>query len=68
MPIRRTRFARPAALASCVALAALSAGAFAKDLPPSPDSAAKLQAFFATYLGKSAPPIPASRSPSTSRP
>jgi hypothetical protein len=55
MPIRRTRFARPAALASCVALAALSAGAFAKDLPPSPDSAAKLQAFFATYLGKSAP-------------
>jgi hypothetical protein len=55
MPIRRTQIARRAALASCVALAALSASAFAKDLPPSPDSAAKLQAFFATYLGKSAP-------------
>ena len=53
MPIRHTRIARRAALASCVALAALSASAFAKDLPPSPDSAAKLQAFFATYLGKS---------------
>ena len=55
MPIRRTQIARRAALASCVALAALSASAFAKDLPPSPDSAAKLQAFFATYLGKQAP-------------
>lgn len=55
MPIRRTRIARRAALASCVALAALSASAFAKDLPPSPDSAAKLQAFLATYLGKQAP-------------
>jgi hypothetical protein len=51
MPIRRTRIAQRAALASCVALA--SASAFAKDLPPSPDGAAKLQAFFATYLGKS---------------
>jgi hypothetical protein len=55
MPIRRTRIARRAALASCVALAALNASAFAKDLAPSPDSAAKLQAFFTTYLGKSAP-------------
>ena len=55
MPIRRTQIARRAALASCVALAALSAAAFAKDLPPSPEGAAKLQAFFATYLGKSAP-------------
>ena len=54
MPIRHTRIARRAALASCVAFAALNASAFAKDLPPSPDSAAKLQAFFATYLGKSA--------------
>jgi hypothetical protein len=55
MPIRRTQIARRAALASCVAFAALNASAFAKDLPPSPDGAAKLQAFFATYLGKSAP-------------
>ena len=55
MPIRRTQAARRVALASCVALAALSASAFAKDLAPSPDSAAKLQAFFATYLGKQAP-------------
>ncbi len=55
MPIRRTHFTRRAALASCVALVALSAAAFAKDLPPSPASAAKLQAFFATYLGKTAP-------------
>ncbi len=55
MPIRRTRIARRAALASCVALAALNASAFAKDLAPSPDSAAKLQAFLATYLGKQAP-------------
>ena len=54
MPIRHTRIARRAALASCVAFAALNASAFAKDLPPSPNSAAKLQAFFATYLGKSA--------------
>jgi hypothetical protein len=54
MPTRHTRIAGRTALASCVALAALSASAFAKDLPPSPDSAAKLQAFFATYLGKSA--------------
>ncbi len=56
MPNRRIRVVRRAALASCVALAALSASAFAKDLPPSPDSAAKLQAFFAAYLGKQAPP------------
>jgi hypothetical protein len=55
MPIRRTQAARRIALASCAALAALSVAAFAKDLPPSPDSAAKLQAFFAAYLGKSAP-------------
>ena len=55
MPIRRTQFVRRAALASCVALAALSASAFAKDLPPSPDGAAKLQAFFAAYVGKLAP-------------
>jgi hypothetical protein len=55
MPIRRIHIARRAALASCVAFAALSASAFAKDLPPSPDSAAKLQAFLATYLGRSAP-------------
>jgi len=55
MPIRRTQAARRAALASCVALAALSASAFAKDLPPSPDGAAKLQAFFAAYVGKLAP-------------
>ena len=55
MPIRRTHFARSAALASCVAFAALSAAAFANDLPPTPDSAAKLQAFFAAYLGKQAP-------------
>jgi hypothetical protein len=55
MPIGRTQIARRAALASCVALAALSASAFANDLPPSPDSAAKLQAFLATYLGKQAP-------------
>jgi len=55
MPIRRTQIARRAALASCVAFAALSASAFAKDLPPSPDSAAKLQAFLATYLGEQAP-------------
>ena len=55
MPIRRTRIARRSALVSCVALAALSASAFAKDLAPSPDGAAKLQTFFATYLGKQAP-------------
>ena len=55
MPIRRTQFSRRAALASCVALAALSASAFAKDLAPSPDGAQKLQAFFAAYLGKQAP-------------
>ena len=72
MPIGRTQIARRAALASCVALAALSASAFAKDLPPSPDGAQKLQAFFATYLGKQAPatlspPTPATWSPSTSR-
>jgi hypothetical protein len=59
MPTCRTRIARHAALASCVAFAALSASAFAKDLPPSPDGAAKLQAFFATYLGKSATVTPA---------
>ena len=55
MPIRRTQFARRAALVSCVALAALSAAAFAKDLPPSPDAAQKLQAFLAAYVGKQAP-------------
>jgi hypothetical protein len=55
MPIRRTQFVRRAALASCLALAASSASAFAKDLAPSPDSAAKLQAFFAAYFGKQAP-------------
>jgi hypothetical protein len=54
MPILRTQIARRAALASCVALAASSASAFAKDLPPSPDSAQKLQAFFAAYIGKPA--------------
>ncbi len=54
MPIGRTQFARRAALVSCVALAALSAAAFAKDLPPSPDAAQKLQAFFAAYVGKQA--------------
>ena len=58
MPIRRTQIAWRAALASCVALAALSAAAFAKDLPPSPDGAAKLQAFFAAYLGKPAAGAP----------
>jgi hypothetical protein len=55
MPILRTQIARRAALASCVALAASSASAFAKDLPPSPGSAQKLQAFFAAYIGKQAP-------------
>jgi hypothetical protein len=55
MAIRRTQIARRAALASCVTLAALSAAAFAKDLPPSPDGAQKLQAFFAAYVGKQAP-------------
>jgi len=55
MPIRRTRAARRVALASCAALAALSVAAFAKDLPATPDSAAKLQAFFAAYLSKAAP-------------
>ncbi len=55
MPIGRTQIARRAALASCVALAGLSASAFAKDLAPSPDGAQKLQAFFAAYLGKQAP-------------
>ena len=46
MPIRRTQIARRAALASCVALAALSASAFAKDLPPSPDGAAEAASVF----------------------
>jgi len=55
MLIRRTQTARRIALASCVAFGALSASALAKDLAPSPESAAKLQAFFATYLGKQAP-------------
>jgi hypothetical protein len=55
MPIRRTQNARRATLASCVALATLSASAFGKDLAPNPDGAQKLQAFLATYLGKSAP-------------
>jgi hypothetical protein len=55
MPIRRTQVARRVALVSCVTLAALSATAFAADRPPSPDGAAKLQAFFAAYLGKQAP-------------
>ena len=54
MPIRRTQIARRVALVSCVALAALSATAFAADRPPSPDGGAKLQAFFAAYLGKQA--------------
>jgi len=55
MAIRRTQIVRRVALTSCAALAALGASASAKDLPPSPDSNAKLQAFFATYLGKQAP-------------
>ena len=58
MPIRRTQLSWRAALASCVALAALSASAFAKDLAPSPDGAQKLQAFFATYVGKPAAGAP----------
>ena len=56
MPIRRTQAARRVALGAGVALVALSgASAFAKDLPPSAASAAKLQAFLASYLGKSSP-------------
>ena len=54
MFIRRFANAGLVALASSVALAALSAAATAKDLPPSPEGAAKLQAFFAAYVGKPA--------------
>ena len=53
MPIRRIQIARRASLGS-VALIGLCASGFAKDLPPSADSAQKLQTFFANYLGKSA--------------
>jgi len=54
MPNRRMQSRGRVALAS-VALCALSAAAFANDLPPSSESAAKLQAFLSTYLGKAAP-------------
>ena len=59
MTFRRIRFSRSVLLASCAGLATLSAtaltGAWAADLPASPDGAQKLLSFFAVYFGKQAP-------------
>jgi hypothetical protein len=59
MTFRRVRFSRSVLLASCAALATLSAAAltaaWAADLPASPEGAQKLLSFFAVYFGKQAP-------------
>jgi hypothetical protein len=54
MPPRQIRFQYRALLLTSVALAALTSGAAAKDLPATPEGAAKISNFFATYAGKDA--------------
>jgi hypothetical protein len=58
MPSRQIRFPWRASLLATAALVALSAGGSAKDLPATPEGAEKLNAFFATYLGKPAAGAP----------
>ena len=59
MPRQKLRFPGRTALLSGAALAAMLAGAAAKDLPGTPEGAAKIGAFIATYAGKAAAQSPA---------
>jgi hypothetical protein len=56
MPVRQPRFPLRAVALAAAASTALAAAAWAKDLPPTPEGAQKISAFFAAYLGKAAAP------------
>lgn len=60
MPLRQIRLQRRSLLLASAALAALTSGAAAKDLPPTPEGAEKIRSFLETYAGK-----PAEGAPST---
>ena len=59
MPLQKFRFPGRAALLSSAALAAMVMGAAARDLPGTPEGAARISAFVATYAGKTAAAAPA---------
>jgi hypothetical protein len=56
MPIRQPCFPLRAVALAAAASTALATAAWAKDLPPTPEGAQKINAFFAAYLGKAAAP------------